>query len=64
MNIRAEGPDKVPTDLVKYDPMDVRALIREIRIDVLENHQHLDFGNGTLVALQKTRKAKGHVKNL
>ena len=63
-NNRAAGPDGISAELVKHTPTEVHEFIRNILNDVLENHHELDFGRGILVALQKTGKAKGPVKNL
>ena len=61
---RAAGPDRISAELVEYSPVEVHIFIQESLNHVLENHQMLDIGRGSLSSPNKPGKPKGSVKNL
>ena len=61
-NNRAAGPDRISAELVKYAPVEVHLFIQELLNRVLENHQMLDTGRGSLCPLYKPGKPKCSVK--
>ena len=63
-NNSAAGPDRISTELIKYAPVEFHVFIQELLNHVLENHQMLDIGRGSLCPSYKPGKPKGPVKNL
>ena len=63
-NNRAAGLYRISAEFVKYTSVEVYVFFLELLNLVLENHQMLNIGRGSLCLLYKSRKPKGPVKNL
>ena len=63
-NRRAVGPDKVPSELLKYGSNQLHQDIADVLNQSLQQGDELDIGGGTLIALQKDGKPRGPVSSL